>query len=398
MTSHSIPAGPAPKISRRVARIEISATKEMPVLASRIGGCVSLGQGVPSFAAPAHIIDAVCDTLRQTPAASKYSLQAGMPALRERIAATLWEEKDIRVDPDGEILVTVGAMEGLMAAILTVVDRGDEVILPSPTYASHIEQVILAEGTPVFVPLRTADWGLDIDRIAEAVTDRTRAIILCNPGNPTGTVFDDADSRALCELAVSRDILIISDETYDYITYDTPMPRSPAAIPEFRNHVVSVFSFSKKYALTGWRVGYLTAGTALMTEIMKAHDASAICAPTPAQYAALAALTGPQDCVDQMTAALTARKNLCCQRLDEMADTFAYVAPRGAFYVMARYLFTNRPSRDVAIQILNEARVITIPGGSFGPQGEGHLRISFGAEEKELTEAFDRMARWTKTI
>jgi aminotransferase len=135
-----------------------------------------------------------------------------------------------------------------------------------------------------------------------------------------------------------------------------------------------------------------------MSQIMKAHDASAICAPTPSQFAALAALSGPQTCVDDMCRALTARKELCCHRLNRMAGMFDYVEPRGAFYVMARYLFTDRSSRDVAIQILNEAKVITIPGGSFGPQGEGHLRISFGGKEDELNEAFDRMADWLKTI
>ncbi len=384
--------------SQRVAQISMSATKEMPVLASRIGNCVSLGQGVPSFAAPAHIIDAVCTALHENPAASKYSLQAGMSELRKSISDTLLQEKKIQVDPDHEVLVTVGAMEGLMAAILTVVDRGDEVILPSPTYASHIEQVLLAEGTPIFVPLRSTDWGLDVDQIRRAITEKTRAIILCNPSNPTGAVFDDADVRALCELAVARGIIIISDETYDFMTYGTPMPFSPASLPEFREQVISVFSFSKKYALTGWRVGYLTACDELMSQIMKAHDASAICAPTPSQFAALAALSGPQTCVDDMCRALTARKELCCHRLNQMAGMFDYVEPRGAFYVMARYLFTDRPSRDVAIQMLNEAKVITIPGGSFGPQGEGHLRISFGGEEDELNEAFDRIADWLKTI
>jgi aminotransferase len=384
--------------SRRVAQISISATKEMPVLASRIGNCVSLGQGVPSFATPAHIIDSVCTVLRENPAAGKYSLQTGMVALRSRISEYLLQEKKIQADPDTEVLVTVGAMEGLMAAVLAVVDRDDEVILPSPTYASHIEQVLLAEGIPVFVPLREADWGLDVDKIRQAVTPKTRAIILCNPSNPTGAVFDDADVRALCELALTHGVVIISDETYDFMTYGTPAPLSPASLPGLGELVVSIFSFSKKYALTGWRVGWITACDRLMTQIMKVHDASAICAPTPSQYAALAALSGPQTCVEDMCRALAARKNLCCRRLDEMAGMFDYVEPRGAFYVMARYLFTDRPSRDVAIQMLHEARVITVPGGSFGPHGEGHLRISFGGQEDELNEAFDRIADWLKTI
>ena len=385
-----------PRISRRVGQIKVSATKEMPMLASRVGGCVSLGQGVPSFPTPPHIVEAVCRALRTNPASGKYSLQPGIPELRQAIAGFLEAEKSIQADPETGILVTVGAMEGLLAAILTVVDRGDEVVLPSPAYASHIEQVLLAEGVPVFVPLSRKDWGLDIAAIRQAITPRTRAIILCNPSNPTGAVFSEEQVRALCHLALAQGLIIISDETYDVLVYDGKPPLSPASLPGMGDRVISVFSLSKKYALTGWRVGWVTACRELMSQIVKVHDCAAICAPTPAQYAALAALTGPQDCVTEMQRALTNRRSLCCERLDALSGDFDYVKPGGAFYVMARYRFTDAPSKEVAVRILNEARVITVPGGSFGPGGEGHLRLSFGGDETELTEAFDRIERWLR--
>jgi len=389
------------KISRRVQNIRISATKLMPMLAARIGGCVSLGQGVPSFPTPPHIAEAVSRALRDEPGIGKYSLQPGMPVLREVIAGRLAEEKGFAVDPVTEVGVTVGAMEALLMTMLTVVDRGDEVIIPSPGYASHAEQVLMAEGVPVYVPLRAADWGLDVDAIRAAVTERTRAVILCNPGNPTGTVYDEADVRALCALALERDFVIISDETYDFMVYDAagnpaPMPFSPASLPEMRDHVICINSFSKKYALTGWRVGYVAADKCWMDELLKVHDAAAICAPTVSQYAALAALTGPQDCVDAMRTALCLRRAQTCAALDGMAEHFSYVAPRGAFYVMARYRFSHAPSPEVARRILEEARVITIPGGSFGPEGEGHLRLSFGGEQEELAECFGRLGAWVR--
>lgn len=389
------------KISRRVQNIRISATKLMPMLAARIGGCVSLGQGVPSFPTPPHIAEAVSRALRDEPGIGKYSLQPGMPVLREVIAGRLAEDKGFAVDPVTEVGVTVGAMEALLMTMLTVVDRGDEVIIPSPGYASHAEQVLMAEGVPVYVPLRAADWGLDVDAIRAAVTDRTRAVILCNPGNPTGTVYDEADVRALCALALERDFVIISDETYDFMVYDAagnpaPMPFSPASLPEMRDHVICINSFSKKYALTGWRVGYVAADKCWMDELLKVHDAAAICAPTVSQYAALAALTGPQDCVDAMRSALCLRRAQTCAALDGMAEHFSYVAPRGAFYVMARYRFSHAPSPEVARRILEEARVITIPGGSFGPEGEGHLRLSFGGEQEELAECFGRLGAWVR--
>lgn len=389
------------KISRRVQNIRISATKLMPMLAARIGGCVSLGQGVPSFPTPPHIAEAVSRALRDEPGIGKYSLQPGMPVLREVIAGRLAEEKGFAVDPVTEVGVTVGAMEALLMTMLTVVDRGDEVIIPSPGYASHAEQVLMAEGVPVYVPLRAADWGLDVEAIRAAVTERTRAVILCNPGNPTGTVYDEADVRALCALALERDFVIISDETYDFMVYDAagnpaPMPFSPASLPEMRDHVICINSFSKKYALTGWRVGYVAADKCWMDELLKVHDAAAICAPTVSQYAAFAALTGPQDCVDAMRTALCLRRAQTCVALDGMAEHFSYVAPRGAFYVMARYRFSHAPSPEVARRILEEARVITIPGGSFGPEGEGHLRLSFGGEQEELAECFGRLGAWVR--
>lgn len=380
-------------ISRRVRNISTSATKEMAIIAAQIGGCVSLGQGVPSFATPPHIIEAVTTVLQSDSSSGKYSLQTGMPSLRRKIASYLLSEKNIAVDPESEICVTVGGMEALLASVMTVVDEGDEVILPTPTYASYIEQVLLAGGTPLHVPL-TNDWGLDLEAIQQAISPKTRAIMLCNPGNPTGTVFSDAETIALCKLAVAHNFVVITDEAYDYIVYDGEMPVSPLSVPEFRENVISVYSLSKKFALTGWRVGWVTATKKWMEQIMKVHDATAICAPTPSQFAALAALEGDQQCVTAMREKLVERKKKCCARLDKLHKYFSYVAPQGAFYIMAKYLFSNASSQEVATQLLKEAKVITIPGGAFGKGGEGHLRISFGGELETIDEAFDRIEAW----
>lgn len=380
-------------ISRRVSSISTSATKEMAIIAAKIGGCVSLGQGVPSFSTPAHIIDDVISVLQNDANSGKYSLQTGMQPLRTRIASYLLSEKNIEADPESEICVTVGGMEALLATVMTVVDEGDEVILPTPTYASYIEQILLAGGTPQNVPL-TGEWGLDLGAIQRAISPKTRAIMLCNPGNPTGTVFSDAETIALCKLAVAHNFVIITDEAYDYMVYDGDTPCSPLSIAEYKNHVISVFSLSKKYALTGWRVGWVTATKKWMEQIMKVHDATAICAPTPSQFAALAALNGDQQCVSVMQDKLVERRKRCCARLDKLHKYFTYVPPKGAFYIMAKYLFSDASSQEVAIQLLKEAKVITIPGGSFGKGGEGHLRISFGGELETIDEAFDRIEVW----
>lgn len=383
-------------ISRRVRSIRISETKLMPMIAAKVGGCVSLGQGVPSFATPGHVVDAVCRALREDPGSGKYTLQPGMPALREAVAGLLAREKGVRADPETEIAITVGAMEALLMAVLTLVERGDEVLLPSPAYASHVEQVLLAEGVPVAVPLRAADWGLDMEAMERAVTPRTKAVVLCNPSNPTGAVFPDAEVRALADFCVRHGLYLITDETYDSLVYDGPMPLSPASLPGMRERTVLVNSFSKRYALTGWRVGYACACAPIMAELLKVHDCTAICAPAPAQAAALAALTGPQEPVEAMRAALAARRELACRRLGELAPAFTCVRPGGAFYIMARYAFTDEPSLDLATRLIHEARVITIPGATFGAAGEGHLRLSYGADEAELDQAFDRIRDWLR--
>lgn len=381
-------------ISRRVRQITISAIKEMPLIASRVGGCVSLGQGIPSFPTPSHIVDAVCRFLKNNPDSGKYTLGPGMPELRSALSRYLHEQRGIVADPDGEIGITVGAMEALSAAVLTVVDRGDEVILPSPNYASHIEQVLLAEGVPVFVPLREEDWQLDIDAIRAAVNSRTKAIVLCNPHNPTGASFAERDLRELARIAAEHDLFVISDETYDFLVYDHGKCFSLSGMPELKERMIATFSFSKKYAMTGWRVGYVFASEGILDQMMKIHDATAICAPTLSQYAALAALDGTQDCVDDIRSALASRRDLACSRLDALADFFGYVKPRGAYYLMARYRVRGVDSMTFALRLLREARVITIPGAAFGPAGENHVRISFGGTEEEINEAFDRMERW----
>lgn len=385
------------RLSRRVKQIKISATKEMPMIAAAVGGCVSLGQGIPSFKTPEHVVDAVARALRDDASAGKYSLQPGMPALRRAAAELLRLEKNLPADAEREVAITVGGMEGLLCAMLTLVGPGDEVIVPEPFYPSHVEQILLSEGTPVFAPLRRADWSLDPDAVEAAISPRTKAIIISSPHNPTGAVWAKADLLRVAELAIRHNIFVICDDTYDALTYDGESAFSLASLPELRHLLVGVFSFSKRFALTGWRVGFVWAREPLLNQMLKIHDAAAICAPTPAQIAALASLTGPQDVFQAMRAELEKRRNLICARLTGM-DRFSHVRPKGAFYVMAKASLPVADSRELAIRLIREARVITIPGGAFGPGGEGHVRLSFGGDEAEINEACDRLAAWSAAL
>ena len=379
------------RFSQRAKNIKISATKLMPMLASEVGGCASLGQGVPSFATPPHVAEAVCRALADQPSAGKYSLQPGMPELRRAVADLLAAEKRLIADPDREIAITVGGMEALLCAVLCLCERGDEVIVPEPFYPSHVEQVLLAEAQPVLVPLRRQDWSLDAEAVAAAVTERTRAIIINSPHNPTGAVFAKDDLLAVAEVALTHGLTIICDDTYDALAYDEPA-FSLASLPELRDNLVAVGSFSKRFALTGWRVGFAFAPEAIMGQMLKVHDCTAICAPTPSQIAALASLTGPQSVYAGFIDALRERRARIMARLDAM-DGLAYNVPAGAFYIMARYPVPGAPM-DVATRLIREARVITIPGDSFGPGGEGSLRLSYGGEPAEIDTACDRLAEW----
>ncbi len=380
-------------ISKRALSITISAIKEMPMLAARIGGCLSLGQGIPSFATPEHIREAVIRTLREDPHCGKYTLGPGLPELRRAAARWLGEAFGMAAEPEREVLITVGAMEGLLAGLLTVVEPGDEVIMPGPNYASHIEQVLLAGGTPVFAPLRPEDWSLDLEAVRAAISPRSKALVVCTPHNPTGAVFGREELLALAELAAERDLFVISDETYEFLTYDGREHFSLAALPALKDRVIACFSFSKKYAMTGWRVGFVYAGEGILDHVMKVHDAGAICAPTISQHAALAALAGPQACVAAIKAGLAARRDLICARLDVLAPRVSYVRPAGAYYLMAAFDL-GLDSMTLGLRLLKEARVVTIPGGAFGSGGEGRVRMSFGGEESEISEAMDRVEAW----
>lgn len=380
-----------PRIANRVSRIGKSAIHEMTSLAREIDDVAFLSWAKPTTGTPAHIKEAAVAAI-QDDLAGGYSETSGLPALREAIAEKLVRDNGI-IAGAGQILVTVGAIEGLSAAIMALLDPGDEVILPSPTYSTHIRQVLLASGKPVLVPtIEEEGFILDIDGIEKAVTDRTKAILYCSPSNPTGAVFSEDQQRRLAELALDRDLMVITDEAYEYFTFDGHRHFSMASIPEMKRHVVSCFTFTKTYAMTGWRIGYLHADEALIPQITKAHIPFAICAPTVSQYAALAALTGPQDCVTEFKEHYRSARDLMCRRLDELPSVFEYRKPGGSYLMFPRILLKEgQDSTAFCKKLLRDARVSTTPGIAFGPTGQSHLRLSFCVPHAMIDKAFDRM-------
>lgn len=386
-------------ISRRVRGIKVSAIRQMPVLAQGVQGAISLGQGIPDMKTPAYIREGVIALLNESERIGKYSLQPGVPELKQAIAERL-SAQGLPADPDKNICITAGAMEALAIAISTVVEAGDEVIIFDPGYPSHIEQVLFAEGTPVPVPLDAKNgWKLDQKKLRAAVTEKTKAIIVCSPSNPTGTIFEKDDLDVIAALAEENDLFIIGDQTYEFLSYEKKAIPSLREYPAIRNKLILCYSFSKEFAMTGWRVGYLYASENILAEANKVHDAFLICAPTISQYAALIALTKKPKATDKdIRENLVEKLEVMCSRLDTLSDLFSYTKPQGAYYILAKYKKTGLSSWDFALKMLREARVISIPGSAFGTQGEGHVRFSYGASIANLNEAFNRIEEWNKSL
>ena len=381
-------------ISRRVADIKKSAIHEMTRLSKQHEDVAFLSWARPTSGTPGHIRRAAIVALREDMAGG-YSETAGMLPLRKEIARKLKAENDIDAEPSN-IIVTVGAVEGLSAAVMAVVDPGDEVILPDPTYSTHIQMVQLASGRPVMVPsIEEESFKLDLEAMEKAITSRTKAIMYCSPCNPTGAVFGRKQLQHLAEIAMRHDLMIITDEAYEYFTYDGHEHVSIGSLPGMEERTISCFTFTKNYAMTGWRIGYLHAHTDLIPHITKVHIPFAICAPVISQYAALAALQGPQDCVDTARRSYLLSRDLMCRRLDEFDSIFDYQKPAGSYLMFPRILTEEgKDSESFCKNLLIRARVSTTPGSAFGPSGESHLRLSFCVPEEMIDTAFDRMKEY----
>jgi aminotransferase len=369
----------------------VSAIHEMTRLASGLSDVVSLSWARPEGNTPAHINEAAIAAIRDN-LVSAYSPVPGLLELREVIAEKLARDNGIEAT-DAEVLVTVGAIEGLFAAVLAVVDPGDEVLMPSPTYSTHAVQVKMASAVPVFVPTVDEEgFRLDLEAFKKAVTPRTKAILFCSPSNPTGSVFSKDEMLGLAEIAERHNLTIITDESYEYFVFDDAEHYSLASVPDLKKRTISCFTLTKTYVMTGWRVGYLVASEEVTEQVKKAHIPMSICAPVVSQHAALAALRGPQDCVEEFRVKYQSLRDLMCERLDLMDSVFSYQRPEGAYNMFPRILLKKkRDSFAFCKDVLFDANVSLTPGVAFGPTAEGHVRMSFCSSNEMINEAFDRM-------
>jgi aspartate/methionine/tyrosine aminotransferase len=366
---------------------------DMSMRTAKVEGAVSLAWGLPSFRTPAAIREAVKRGLDDDPDAGKYALAVGLAELREAVAREHLAATGIAVDPERHVLVTAGNMEGLSALLHALVDPGDQVIVTDPGFPSHFHQIRLCGGEAVSWRLdESRGWSLDVDALPRLIGERTKAILLVSPSNPTGKIFTEGELRRVGEIARTHGLLILLDDPYSHFTYENRSRYfNLASVPELAEHVAYCFSFSKCHAMSGWRIGYMVLGERLKREVLKVHDATVICAPRVSQLAALAALSGESAHLREFEAALGRRRDLICERLDRVPHVFAYRRPDGAYYVFPRIVVPHRDSSEFATRLLEQARVGVTPGSAFGPSGEHHVRLAFCVAEETINLAFDRI-------
>ncbi len=378
------------------SEFSLSPIKEIELAASRIPGAISLAQGIPSFSTPQLIKDFVYEKI-QAGACDRYSLTTGLSEFREEVALNLAKDGLI-YDPDTEIIATCGAAEAMSAAIMASVEPGDEVIVPSPTYASYRSSIGMARAKPVFVALdEDRNFDFHVDRIKQSISRNTRAIIYCSPNNPTGTLFSEEKIRKLVELALKHNLVLIMDEVYKDFYYTSDKHFTAASIKEARQHCIRICSFSKAFAMTGWRIGFLHCSAERMSRILKYHDAMVTCAPVVSQYAGIAAFRFGDAALAEFKQEFRRRRDFVVQRLDQLSDVLDYQVPNATYFVFPRIKDTvpfARDSRRLAYDILERSKVALVPGSAFGPTGEQHLRISYGRELKDLGEGLDRLSEY----
>lgn len=354
---------------------------------------ISLGQGVPGFAASPNAIEAARAALEE-PDTHVYSPDAGLLPLRQALSSALAEENAVKADPETEIIITAGANQAFVLALLTFLEPGDKVLLPSPFYFNHEMAVRAVGGVPVEVPLlEETGFQLRMQDLKPYLDTGARALVVVSPNNPTGAVYQPSELQRIGPALASRGISIISDETYRHFTYEGAQHFSLASVREIRNLVITIGSFSKSFSMTGWRVGYLIAEPSFVQQALKIQDAMLVCAPVISQKAALGGLAEPSETIERRREILDQRRRSLIDRLSQIPQLTWRPNP-GAFYAFVR---ADRctDSVQLATHILETAHVVTAPGSVFGRTGEGHLRLSYGSVElADLEEACVRLARY----
>lgn len=377
-------------VSETVSRLKPSGIRRFFDLAASMEGVISLGVGEPDFITPWGVREACILSLEQ--GYTSYTANAGLWELRKEISDYLARRFHVLYDPADEIIVTVGASQALDVSLRAIINPGDEVIVVEPSFVSYAPLVALAGGVPI--PIQTSgkqQFKLQPEQIEQVVTPKTKALIICSPNNPTGTVLHAEELAQIARIVAKHDLLVISDEIYAELCYDEQYTSFPA-IAHMRERTILINGFSKGFAMTGWRLGFLAAPKTLATAMLKIHQYTMMCAPTMAQYAAIEALKNGAADVEQMKKSYRQRRNFFVQSLNEIG--LSCHMPGGAFYAFPSIQSTGMTSEQFAERLLLEEKVAVVPGHVFGASGEGYIRCSYASSLEQLQEAIRRMKRF----
>ena len=368
-----------------------SGVRRMFELAKKYDDSINLTLGEPGFTAPDHVIEAGIKGLKDKK--TKYTPNAGIKELRDAIAYKLEKENGIKCDPDKNLIVTAGATQALMLAMVTLVNPGDEVIIQGPNWPDYRGQIDMVNAKTVYAKVDEKNgFKMTADIIEPLITDKTKLIIINSPSNPTGGVLDWEDLLEIAELVKKYKIFIISDEPYERLVYDGFEQKSLASIPGIEDYVLTINSLSKTYAMTGFRVGYICANENIVENLVKLHENMIASVPEPMQLAASEALYHGEEDVREMVEYYDRNRHLIVDGLNKIKG-FSCVCPKGAFYVFPNITGFGMSSRETAEYILEKTHVVTSPGDAFGPDGEGYIRICYASKYEDIQEALKRMEK-----
>jgi aminotransferase len=374
-------------LSKTIVEIPFSGIRKFFDIVSEMDDAISLGVGEPDFDTPWKIRDEAIYSLEM--GRTFYTSNAGLKELKVEISHYLDRRFDLSYDPVKEMLITVGGSEAIDIALRAMLDPGDEVLIPQPSYVSYVPCTILAGGKPVIINLQEKDqFRLTAREIEEAITDKTKILVLPFPNNPTGAVMERQDLEAVAKVVREHDLYVLSDEIYAELTY-LENHVSIAALPGMKERTVLINGFSKAYAMTGWRLGYACAPAPIVEQMLKIHQYAIMCAPTTSQYAAVEAVKNCDAEVAQMREEYDGRRKYLLRRFQEMG--LSCFEPFGAFYVFPSIQQFGMTSEEFATRLLQSKKVAVVPGTAFGDCGEGFLRISYAYSLDNLKEALDRL-------
>ncbi|MGC9356451.1 MAG: pyridoxal phosphate-dependent aminotransferase [Anaerolineae bacterium] len=379
-------------VSQRALEIPPSGIRRFFDIAATMENVISLGIGEPDFDTPRPIVEAGIEALNQ--GATHYTSNSGVMELRRAIAQHIDDRYRQTYNPASEVLVTVGVSEALYLAMAALLDPGDEIIFPEPCFVSYAPTALLVGAVPVTVPTY-AEQGFEVtaEAIEEVVTERTKAVFIASPNNPTGTVMSRARLDEIAAVVKKHDLVVISDEIYDRLVYGVEHTCF-ASLPGMYHRTVVLQGFSKAYAMTGWRIGYIVGPAELVGEMRKVHQYLIMSAPTPSQWAALKALEVGEPYVQEMLEEYDRRRRLIVQGLNDMGLTCS--DPRGAFYAFPCIQKTGLDDNEFAEQLLQEERVAVVPGRAFGDSGKGFVRMSYATAYEKIEEALERIMRFVQ--